>query len=128
MSTLPRLDPRYTVRRATALTEHGPTELHERPSAHEQNWFLHHISGFLSRLLAAQAESVKDSLDRQYKKQLLALRFPFSRGDLKFDSAGRPLHPPPAGPWLKYGGIFVEKLGLSDVAVQMNIEVSFNLY
>jgi TonB family protein len=62
--------------------------------------------------LAAQAESVKDSLDRQYKKQLLALRFPFSRGDLKFDSAGRPLHSPP-GPWLNYGGIFVEKMSLS---------------
>lgn len=63
--------------------------------------------------LAVQAESVKDSLNRQYKKQLLALRTPFSRGDLRFDSGGRPLHAPPSGPWLTYGGIFVEKLSLS---------------
>jgi TonB family protein len=63
--------------------------------------------------IAAYAESVKDALNHKYKKQVLGLRSPFPHGDLRFDSSGQPLHALPAGPWLIYGSIYVEKLSLS---------------
>jgi TonB family protein len=61
----------------------------------------------------AFADGVKDALNHQYKKHVLALRSPFASGtDQKFDSSGKQLEPP-QGPWLLYGGIFVEKIDLS---------------
>jgi TonB family protein len=71
----------------------------------------------LARSLApaatARAESLKDALSHQYKKQVLALRTPFTHGDQKFDSSGQPLNARPSDPWLLNGAIHVEKLNLS---------------
>jgi TonB family protein len=68
-----------------------------------------------SLLLAAvaHAESVTDALNHKYKKQVLAPRAPFTHGNEEFDSAGKPLNARPAGRWLVYGAIYVEKLELS---------------
>jgi TonB family protein len=63
--------------------------------------------------LAARAESIKDALNHKYKKQVLALRSPFTQGTQKFDSQGQPMEAPPKGPWLLYGGIHIDKLNLS---------------
>jgi TonB family protein len=43
----------------------------------------------------------------------MVLRSPFTSGDQKFDSNGKSLNPAPAGPWLLFGAIYVEKLKLS---------------
>jgi TonB family protein len=61
----------------------------------------------------AHADSVKDALNHQYKKQVLAARAPFTHRDEEFDSAGKLLNTRPADLWLVYGGIYVEKLSLS---------------
>src|SRR5260221_503136 len=66
-----------------------------------------------------RAENVKDALNHKYKNQILALRSPFTAGDQKFDSAGQPLNSRPKGPWLLYGGIFVEKLNLSSGTLRL---------
>ena len=62
---------------------------------------------------AARADSVKDDLNHKYKKHVLALRAPFTRGDQKFDSAGQPIGSRSSGRWLTYGAIYVEKLNLA---------------
>jgi TonB family protein len=62
---------------------------------------------------AAHADSLKDALSHKYKKQVLALRTPFTHGDQKFDSSGQPLNARPSDPWLLNGAIHVEKLNLS---------------
>ena len=62
----------------------------------------------------AHADSVKDELNRKYKNQLLALRSPLTGRVQKFDSSGQPLNPTSNAQWLFYGGIYVEKLDLSD--------------
>ena len=61
----------------------------------------------------AHADSVKDDLNHKYKKQVLALRTPFTHGDQKFDSAGQPVGTHSSGRWLTYGAIYVEKLNLT---------------
>ncbi|HEY2390942.1 MAG TPA: hypothetical protein VGK22_07185 [Candidatus Angelobacter sp.] len=63
--------------------------------------------------LAAHAENIKDALNHKYKKQVLALRSPFTHGTQKFDSQGQSMGAPPKGPWLLYGGIYIENLNLS---------------
>jgi TonB family protein len=63
--------------------------------------------------LAAHADNIKDALNHKYKKQVLALRSPFTKGTQKFDSQGQPMEAPSKGPWLLYGGIHIEKLNLS---------------
>jgi TonB family protein len=68
---------------------------------------------FLVHIAAAHADGLKDSLNQQYKKHVMVLRSPFTSGSQKFDSNGQSLNPSPKGPWLVYGGIFVEKLSLS---------------
>jgi TonB family protein len=61
----------------------------------------------------AFADSLKDALNHQYKKHVIALRSPFAPGThQKFDSSGKQLEPP-QDQWLLYGGIFVEKIDLS---------------
>ena len=67
---------------------------------------------FLGQISCAHAESLKDALNQQYKKHVLALRSPFTSGDQKFDSAGKPLSHA-GGKWLLYGGIYIEKVDLS---------------
>jgi TonB family protein len=72
---------------------------------------------FLLLLLAAAssafAADLKDALNQQYKKHILALRAPFVSGTgQKFDSSGNPLSQP-GGKWLLYGGIYVEKISVS---------------
>jgi TonB family protein len=67
----------------------------------------------LAMLSAVHAETVNDALNQKYKKQVLALRTPFTSGNLKFDSAGQALNTRQSGPWLTYGGMFVESLKLS---------------
>jgi hypothetical protein len=72
------------------------------------------LAVLLFQTAAACADSIKDALNHKYKNQILALRSPFTSGrDQKFDSAGQPLNARPAGRWLLYGGIYVEKLNLS---------------
>jgi TonB family protein len=68
---------------------------------------------------AACGESVKDTLSDRYKGHVLALRTPFTQGKMKFNSTGQPLHAQPSGPWLAYGGLHVEKLGLSKETLQL---------
>ena len=69
---------------------------------------------------AAHADSLKDALTHKYKNQVLALRSPFTAGDLKFDSAGQSLSAPPNSGWLLYGGIYVEKLSLSPDTLRLD--------
>ncbi|HEY2914449.1 MAG TPA: hypothetical protein VGK21_13890 [Candidatus Angelobacter sp.] len=78
---------------------------------------------FLAILLvhaAAHADSLKDALNHKYKNQVLAVRSPFTAGDLKFDSAGQSLTAPPNSGWLLYGGIYVEKLSLSPDTLRLD--------
>ena len=49
----------------------------------------------------------------------MVLRSPFTHGDQTFDSNGKPLNPPPAGPWLTYGGIYVQNLKLSSNVLRL---------
>jgi TonB family protein len=73
----------------------------------------------LSLVSPAHAENIKEALNHKYKNHILALRSPFTTGDQKFDSAGHSLNPPPSGPWLIYGGIYVEKLNLSSDTLRL---------
>jgi TonB family protein len=68
----------------------------------------------------ACAENVKDALNQNYKKHILTLRTPFTQNSLKFDAAGQPVNPRPGGPWLTYGGMYVEKLDLSKQTVRLD--------
>ena len=69
---------------------------------------------------AAHADSLKDALNHKYKKQNLALRAPFTAdADQKFDSSGQSSNAPPNSGWLIYGGIYVEKLGLSSDTLRL---------
>jgi TonB family protein len=77
------------------------------------------IAVFFAACSASWSESVKDSLNNKYKGQVLALRTPFSQDKMTFDSAGQPLHAPPSGPWLAYGGLHVEKLELSKETLRL---------
>jgi TonB family protein len=70
----------------------------------------------LSYIPPAHAESVKGALNH-YKKQVLALRAPLTPGDQVFDSSGHPASARPEGPWLLYGGIYVQKIGISSNAL-----------
>ena len=70
----------------------------------------------LAYISPACAENVKGALNH-YKKQVLALRAPLTRGDQIFDSSGQPTSPRPEGPWLLYGGIYVQKIGISSNAL-----------
>ena len=63
--------------------------------------------------IIAHADNLQDTLNQQYKKHVIVLRSPFSSGDQEFDSNGKSLNPAPAGPWLSFGAIYVEKLKLS---------------
>jgi TonB family protein len=69
---------------------------------------------FLSHAATAHADKVKDALKQKYQNQLLALRSPLTGRTQKFDSSGQPVNPPSAGEWLFYGGIYVEKLDVSN--------------
>jgi TonB family protein len=70
--------------------------------------------------LTAHADSIKDELDHKYKKQIVVLRAPFTPGDQKFDSSGHSMNPPPQGPWMLYGGIYVENVGLSPKTLRLS--------
>lgn len=67
---------------------------------------------FFSHL--AHADDVKDAFKHKYKNQLLALRSPLAGRVQKFDSSGQPLDPPSKGQWLFYGGVYVEKVDISN--------------
>jgi len=67
----------------------------------------------------AHADSLKDDLNHKYKKQVLALRVPFTHGDQKFDSAGQPIGSRSSDHWLIYGAIYVEKLNLTRDALRL---------
>src|SRR5262249_32549577 len=66
----------------------------------------------LARIPAAYADSLKDHLDKRFKNQVIALRYPLVQGDQNFDSSGHPLNSP-TGPWLVYGAIFVQALHIT---------------
>jgi hypothetical protein len=82
-----------------------------------RNAFICLLSLFLVQ--AAHADSLKDELNHTYKKHILALRYPFTTGDLKFVSAGHPMNVAPNSGWLLYAGIYVEKLNLSADTVRV---------
>jgi TonB family protein len=63
--------------------------------------------------IAARADDIKDTLSLKYKNQVMALRAPFTSGTQKFDSAGQSMNPRPQGPWLLYGGIYIQHIDLS---------------
>jgi len=71
------------------------------------------LAASLFHTAPSRADSIKDDLNHKYKKQVLALRTPFTRGDQKFDSAGQPIGSRSSGQWLVYGAIYVEKLNLT---------------
>jgi TonB family protein len=71
------------------------------------------LAASLLQAAAAHADSLKDDLNHKYKKQVLALRTSFARGNQKFDSAGQPIGTRSSGQWLTYGAIYVEKLNLT---------------
>jgi TonB family protein len=71
------------------------------------------LAASLLQATIAHTDSLKDDLDHKYKKQVLALRTPFTHGDQKFDSAGQPIGARSSGRWLTYGAIYVEKLNLT---------------
>ena len=69
--------------------------------------------------LSAYADNIKDALNHKYKKQVLALRSPFTKGTQKFDSQGQPAADHPKGPWLLYGGIYVQGINLSSDTLKL---------
>ncbi len=68
---------------------------------------------FFFSFAIAHADSVKDALEQKYKKQVLAMRFPFTGGTEKFDSSGQPVKMPNKGQWVTYGGIYIEKINIT---------------
>jgi TonB family protein len=74
---------------------------------------------FLSRVAIARADSVKDALNHKYKNQLLALRSPLTGRNPKFDSSGQPANAPSKGQWVTYGGIYIEKLDVSNDSLKL---------
>jgi TonB family protein len=77
------------------------------------------LAVLISHTPIAHANSLKDDLNHKYKKQVLALRTPFTHGDQKFDSAGQPIGASSSGHWLIYGAIYVEKLNLTRDTLQL---------
>ncbi|MGB9120285.1 MAG: energy transducer TonB [Candidatus Angelobacter sp.] len=77
------------------------------------------LAALFFQAATAHADSLKDALNQKYKNHVLALRTPFSSGDQKFDSEGRLLSAPAQGPWLTYGGIYVQKLDLSNDTLRL---------
>ena len=73
----------------------------------------------LLHVVIAHAEGVKDALNHKYKNQLLALRSPLTGQTQEFDSSGQPVKPLSAGQWLYYGGIYVEKLDVSNDTLRL---------
>lgn len=69
--------------------------------------------------LSAYADNIKDALSHKYKKQVLALRSPFTKGTQKFDSQGHPTADQPKEPWLLYGGIYVQGINLSSDTLKL---------
>jgi TonB family protein len=67
---------------------------------------------FLAWIPAAHAASLEKELEHLFKNQVLSLRFPFTPGELNFDSAGQPLNQP-QGSWWVYGAIYVAGVHLS---------------
>lgn len=67
----------------------------------------------------AHADGVKDELKQKYKNQLLTLRSPSTGRTQKFDASGQPVTPPSPGQWLCYGGIYVDKVDLSDARLRL---------
>jgi len=68
--------------------------------------------------ITVNADSVKDELNQQYKKKVIAIRSALTPGVQRFDSNGQSLNPPPTGAWRLYGGIYVEKVSLSSKALR----------
>ncbi|HEX3155100.1 MAG TPA: energy transducer TonB [Candidatus Angelobacter sp.] len=77
------------------------------------------LAVLLFQTAIAHADSLKDALNHKYKNQILALRSPFTKGDLKFDSAGQSLRSAKSSGWLLYGAIYVEKLSLSSNTLRL---------
>jgi len=73
----------------------------------------------LFQIAAARADSVKDALDQNYKKHVLAVRFPFTGSTEKFDSSGQPAKVPKKGQWVTYGGIYIEKINVAKDALRL---------
>jgi TonB family protein len=77
------------------------------------------LAVFVFQTAATHADSIKDVLNHKYKNHILALRAPFTAGDQKFDSSGHSLNAALSTDWLLYGGIFVQKLGLSSDTLRL---------
>lgn len=66
----------------------------------------------LTPLFMARGNGFKNTLEKEYKHRVLALRTPFQAGEQEFDSSGNPLTSPPANTWRAHGAIQVEKMKL----------------
>lgn len=78
--------------------------------------YLYLLAFYFACMSSAFAENVNELLNQQYKKHVLALRYPFNHGVQKFDSSGRP-GTTPTGSWLVYGGIYIRDVKLSHDAL-----------
>jgi TonB family protein len=83
-----------------------------------QQIYLYLLAFYLACMSSAFAENVNELLNQQYKKHVLALRYPFNHGVQKFDSSGRP-STTPTGSWLVYGGIYIREVKLSNESLRL---------
>jgi TonB family protein len=60
--------------------------------------------------VTASADDLKDTLQKQYEKQVVVLRTAFQEGNQEFDSAGTPLKLPSEKNWIVYGPIYIQKI------------------
>lgn len=71
-------------------------------------------------ITASRAESLSDSLKKSYENHVLGVRYAIHAGEQKFDAAGHPVNDAAAPAWEIYGGIFIQKLTLSDAALRID--------
>src|SRR5882724_2906109 len=69
--------------------------------------------------LAARAQDIEHALQKQYEKQIFALRHPLQGSTQEYDSDGQVLKGNTEGPWTVYGYLKIEKLALRADIVQL---------
>lgn len=66
------------------------------------------------------ADSLNDSLRKSYENHVFGVRYAIHTGEQKFDAAGHPMNDAAPPVWEIYGGIFIQKLSLSDAALRID--------
>lgn len=69
--------------------------------------------------VAAAGEDVSGAVKSSYQKHVLGVRYGIHEGDQEFDPQGQPVSVGRAPDWELLGGIFVEKISLSDSKLQV---------